>query len=65
MSLIYGSDGLWVTVRPSYGVGMSDLDIGTDGDYEFDGSEPGIISTFVLDRGRYVNAEMHRLPPLE
>ena len=34
-------------------------------DATFDRESPGAISAFVLERGRYVNAQIRRLPPLD
>src|SRR5687768_1864174 len=65
VSIHYGDGSEFMTARPHLGLSISDADIGPFDDVEFDRASPGLISTFVLERGRYVNAQMRRLPPLE
>jgi hypothetical protein len=65
LGLTYGSEGEFMTVRPRKGTSISDADIGGYHDTTFDRESPGVISAFVLERGRYVNAQIRRLPPRE
>ena len=64
LALSYGDGADFMTVRPKVGTSISDADIGPFEDVSFDREAPGVISAFVLERGRYVNAQVRRLPPL-
>lgn len=64
VSLLYGTEGIDVTARPRFGVAMSDADIGAEHANGFDSEDPGIVSAFVVVKGRYVDAQIRRLPPL-
>ena len=65
VGLLYGSEGVALMSRPTLGVAMTDADIGSYSDNDFDRDSPGVIDTFLLKKGRYVNAQLVRLPPIE
>lgn len=65
VSISYGTEGVGLTVRPRFGVAMSDADIGAEHAAELDAEDPGLVSAFVVVKGRYAGAQMRRLPPLD
>lgn len=65
VSVSYGTEGIGLTVRPRFGVAMSDADVGAEDSADLDAEEPGLVSGFVIVKGRYAAAQIRRLPPLQ